>query len=744
MRAGMITHASAALTLRPWPPPCATGSSQELADFCAAHPVDEKILLVPSFSVGQQVLDALARSGAAHLNLRPATVFSLAHGVAGPALAAEGKRLLSRAQLLAVVESACDEVLGPDSYFGALRRSVGLHRALHRTLDELRRARVTPADLGSAGVRRPAEGRGARGAREGVRDDPRPARRGRRGGGPGARDRGLRRARGLPGRSAAPAPVGTGARAPRGGVPRSVGGRGRPSSRGRVRREPAGAGDRVRARPERGERGPRRLPTDPGRGPPRRRGRDRLRRRRDVPAARPRARDAVRRPLHARRGRAGHLHASRPGHPRRPRLRRVRLSILLPRAAPRRRARGSRGGRAGRAPRGRRPRRPPPEARPHRRGSGPLRSAPRRARRARARAVRARGVLGPGGRRARGEARRGRGAPLVRPAAPRRAPADLARGGLASRAREILRGDRPGRSSPSRATSTAPPPRRSGTSSRSSRSCPSGGSPPSEAAGRLREAVAGLAVELHEPGRRPRPRGAPRKRRMVGTRVDVRPRPRRGALPGPAPTGPRPSRLGARRAEPAPGRRAPRAPRPESVRRARRRAARAPRTRRAGGPSCPSRTATSSRMRSVSPRPSSSRFSARAKGTRPPRGRTSRAPFRPPRPSCRRARRSTRPNGGSRACAETPAAPGIEAEVSPRVSVARGRRARRGGAREHRVHDVGREARRPTRRTSTRGGTACRSRPRASRSSRSVPGRTSTSTSSTSPRRRKTARRASG
>lgn len=130
----------------------------ELAAFCAKHPVDEKVLLVPSFPVGTQILDALARSGCAHLNLRPATVFSLAHGVAGPALAAEGRRLLSRAQLLSVVESACDEVLGPASYFGALRRSVGLHRALHRTLDELRRARVTPAELGSAAFDDPRKG----------------------------------------------------------------------------------------------------------------------------------------------------------------------------------------------------------------------------------------------------------------------------------------------------------------------------------------------------------------------------------------------------------------------------------------------------------------------------------------------------------------------------------------------------------------------------------------------------------
>jgi len=120
---------------------------QELATFCEAHPIDEKILLVPSFAVGTQILDALARSGSAHLNLRPATLFSLALEVAGPLLAADGRRLLSRAQLLAVVESACDEVLKADSYFGKLRERVGLHRALHRTLDELRRAGVAPGAL---------------------------------------------------------------------------------------------------------------------------------------------------------------------------------------------------------------------------------------------------------------------------------------------------------------------------------------------------------------------------------------------------------------------------------------------------------------------------------------------------------------------------------------------------------------------------------------------------------------------
>ncbi|MGZ6972130.1 MAG: hypothetical protein ACXVID_10735, partial [Thermoanaerobaculia bacterium] len=67
--------------------------------------------------------------------------------MAGPLLAADRRRLLSRAQLLAVVESACDDVLKADSYFGRLRERVGLHRALHRTLDELRRAGVGPGAL---------------------------------------------------------------------------------------------------------------------------------------------------------------------------------------------------------------------------------------------------------------------------------------------------------------------------------------------------------------------------------------------------------------------------------------------------------------------------------------------------------------------------------------------------------------------------------------------------------------------
>jgi hypothetical protein len=113
---------------------------QELATLCEAHPIDEKILLVPSFPIGTQILDALARSGCAHLNLRPETVRSLALELVGPELAKEGIRLASRAQALALVEEASDEAFASGSYFHDLRARPGLHRALLATLSELERA----------------------------------------------------------------------------------------------------------------------------------------------------------------------------------------------------------------------------------------------------------------------------------------------------------------------------------------------------------------------------------------------------------------------------------------------------------------------------------------------------------------------------------------------------------------------------------------------------------------------------
>jgi hypothetical protein len=117
---------------------------ESLARICAELPVDEKVLVAPSRFVGHEIAEALVRSGTRWVNLHVESVGSLAHGVIGPALAREGKVLLSRAQALALVEQACAEALGPGSYFGELTSRPGLHRAIQSTFHELRSVGIAP------------------------------------------------------------------------------------------------------------------------------------------------------------------------------------------------------------------------------------------------------------------------------------------------------------------------------------------------------------------------------------------------------------------------------------------------------------------------------------------------------------------------------------------------------------------------------------------------------------------------
>ncbi len=119
----------------------------ELKRLAADHPLDEKILLSPSLLVGHQTVERLARSGGLVLNLRVETLRTLAHAIAGPAIAREGARLLSRAQALALIEQSCEENLDDASYFGALRDRPGFHRAIQHAFDELRAAGLTPGAL---------------------------------------------------------------------------------------------------------------------------------------------------------------------------------------------------------------------------------------------------------------------------------------------------------------------------------------------------------------------------------------------------------------------------------------------------------------------------------------------------------------------------------------------------------------------------------------------------------------------
>ncbi len=121
-------------------PPAASRLIEDLTRVCVERPLEEKVLIAPSLSIGHQLVERLARGGTPSVNLRVETARTLAHELVGPELVREGLRVLSRAQALALIEQACAEALPAESYFGALAGRPGLHRALQATLDELRGA----------------------------------------------------------------------------------------------------------------------------------------------------------------------------------------------------------------------------------------------------------------------------------------------------------------------------------------------------------------------------------------------------------------------------------------------------------------------------------------------------------------------------------------------------------------------------------------------------------------------------
>ncbi len=113
--------------------------------------------MVPDRIVGRQLTDAAARhlSPGGWINLRVETVGTLAHSIVGPDLAAEGRTTLSRAQRVAIVEKICGDVLPEGSYFGGLRRSPGFHRALSRTIDEIRSSGIPPQAIAARSLEDP-------------------------------------------------------------------------------------------------------------------------------------------------------------------------------------------------------------------------------------------------------------------------------------------------------------------------------------------------------------------------------------------------------------------------------------------------------------------------------------------------------------------------------------------------------------------------------------------------------------
>ena len=120
-----------------------------LAGFCRDHPLDEKVLVVPSFVAGRETGEALARETGSWINLRFVTPWSLAGEVLERSGQAGAAKPMTSSAELALTDRLARELHaeGRLEYFGRAGVSAGLTGALRRAIRDFRLAGLTGADV---------------------------------------------------------------------------------------------------------------------------------------------------------------------------------------------------------------------------------------------------------------------------------------------------------------------------------------------------------------------------------------------------------------------------------------------------------------------------------------------------------------------------------------------------------------------------------------------------------------------
>jgi ATP-dependent helicase/nuclease subunit B len=129
--------------------PAANATIRFLSAFCRDHPLDEKNFVAPSFSIGRQIGQALARAGEGWVNLRFMTLPALAHETAAAELVRLGREQLSETGLAVIIDTLFRELKErvEFEYFDRLRARPGVARALLRAVQALRLAGLESAAL---------------------------------------------------------------------------------------------------------------------------------------------------------------------------------------------------------------------------------------------------------------------------------------------------------------------------------------------------------------------------------------------------------------------------------------------------------------------------------------------------------------------------------------------------------------------------------------------------------------------
>ncbi|MFC2165411.1 PD-(D/E)XK nuclease family protein [Acidobacteriota bacterium] len=120
-----------------------------LTEYVRSYVLDEKIFVVPSFQIGHQIGESLAREAQSWVNLRFMTLAALAQDVAGLEISRRKLRGSTGSVSLFVVERIFRELQdeGKFEYFGELEVSSGLIRAFLRSVLDLRLAGMKSGDL---------------------------------------------------------------------------------------------------------------------------------------------------------------------------------------------------------------------------------------------------------------------------------------------------------------------------------------------------------------------------------------------------------------------------------------------------------------------------------------------------------------------------------------------------------------------------------------------------------------------
>ena len=134
---------------------------QHLYGICEAHRFDEKLLFVPSYSIGHQIGEDLARKKGSWINLRMTTVGGFAQELVGADMGKEGIRLIDSHEHFVIVEEVLREAsldqMG--SYFEGAKDIPGIVRCLAETINELRMAGIRTENINPDTFLVPKKGR---------------------------------------------------------------------------------------------------------------------------------------------------------------------------------------------------------------------------------------------------------------------------------------------------------------------------------------------------------------------------------------------------------------------------------------------------------------------------------------------------------------------------------------------------------------------------------------------------------